>query len=587
MTESYRNSFTEDKNLLELSDAKLYTDDGHEFLVHRVVLAKSSKYFLALFYGMGCPKNDILIPGIKGEVLSNTLSYIYNGNIRADEENFCDLIVAADYFLLENLVSHLKILLPSKLSLDNSFAIFMVAIRINRMDIAKEIYRFIETHFEEVMNHKIEELCEIPFEPFKQLLSKRNLRVRNENVVWLAIVKWVEADSLNRLQYVPELMMCLKTNDVDELLATEIFQHGIVAKNKFLEKMGFENVSNSMHIFKLRQYITCRIWSNPEHIRSFSFHRWPLRLHFIANMYANVRSSGIQIFVTYDENTDLWRKVTEIDRTPEYLFFAYDYIYIFDIDRVTNNRFSIIEKQWLDFTSFRIPRRYYAVVMLQGLIYVIGGVSAITGVETYNVEVFDTEEDEWYETTPMLPITCFAAISFNESIYVVGNRRNLEAFVMIAQLYDPHTEIWHALPEPSVTRSQFALVAYDGELYVIGGSNADRPLKNVEVFNPNDNRWHTTTSLPHSFYFPVAVVINDKLIVYDSHLEDRNYMKTNPPVHWNSDRKCWDIIPESSPLCSLQVYNFFTVEDDEYMDLILKENKHPETVFERSPFYYI
>lgn len=110
--------------LLELSDGKLRTEDGRSFDIHKYVLAKRTEYFYAMFCGIGKKKSDVLIPGIKGEVLSNILCYIYTGNIHVTEENICDLIVASDYLLLNDLLSRLKEFLTRRLSAINCISIF-------------------------------------------------------------------------------------------------------------------------------------------------------------------------------------------------------------------------------------------------------------------------------------------------------------------------------------------------------------------------------------------------------------------------------------------------------------------------------
>lgn len=573
-------------DLFELSDATLRTEDGHLFPIHRFFLAKRSKYFLALFtYPGNEKKKDIVISDIGGEVMSNVLSHLYGGDMLVNEGNLCDLILASDYLALEDLLSYLKTHLASHLSTGNCLPIFTTANKIHQMDVLKESYRFIQTHFQEIVCIDSEIFCKLPPEFLKQFLADKNLRVESETVVWLAIVKWVEADRSNRLADVPVLMTCLKVDDVDEQLASEILQHQIVAENKFCETVNPESGNYSTNLLNFKQLIFKICWSNARQITwPFNIHRKPPFLYLVARYCTKFKTEGIQIFVTYDENIDLWRKVTEVNRSPDYMLLVNDCIYVFEAEERRHFRFSISEKQWHELDSFTVPRRNYAVVKLHGLIFVLGGMSVLTGGEMYDVDVYDPERNAWYSTTPLHPVTYFSAISLYGSIFVTGSRSRFAMYQMIAQEYNLLTEVWTVLPDPSVTRFEFALVAYRGMIYAIGGSNGSGMLKDVEVYDPVNSIWHTTTSLPHVYYFPRAVVINDDLIVYDNHLEDRTYLKTNPPVKWNAGEERWDIIEESSPLCKIYMYYFYTFDDTEGLSAVLSENRDSATIFEKSPF---
>lgn len=84
-------------NLLHLFDGKLHTEDGCTFNVHKYALAKNSRYFQALFCGLNKDKKDFRIPGIKGDVLSKILYYLYTGSFSVSFRSIADIMIAADY----------------------------------------------------------------------------------------------------------------------------------------------------------------------------------------------------------------------------------------------------------------------------------------------------------------------------------------------------------------------------------------------------------------------------------------------------------------------------------------------------------
>lgn len=567
---------------LELSDATLQTEDGHTFPIHRYKLAENSAYFLALFRYTGDDKNNLLIPGVEGGILRGVLDYVYTGTLHIAEENLCELIIAADYLALEKLQNYLETVAMKDLTVRNSIAIFAIALRINRVQLSKCAFRFIETNFENIVSNKTADFYEMHPELLKQVLNSRNLRVRSETIVWTTIVEWVEADLTDRLRHVPDLLKCLKVADVDEDLATEILGHNMVVKNKFCETMACENAVDSTSVIKFRH---CML-NNAAEIPQLEFYRRPSRLHFMARLNrSSVTITGIEIFVTYDESLDLWRKVTQFNSIlTKYLVAVGNYIYIADYNRIF--QYHIIEKQWRELPSFIITRRSgFCVVELQGLIYVLGG--GFLGGNIYNVEVYDPEEDAWRETTPVIPpIKNFQAIALDGSIYIVGWSGNLLGQGLIFQSYNPGTKIWSMLPEPSLTRISFDLIGYQGQLYLFQGKMGNSELKDVEIYDPKNNIWHSTTNLPYDYESPTAIVVDDRLIVFDTellscYLDYHHIYAKYPPVQWEPNQKRWNDVDESCEICNLRKHFFTTLEEIESINFISNENKDPATAFEK------
>lgn len=447
--------------------------------------------------------------------------------------------------------------------------------RISRYDFLKESYRIIEIHFEQIVRNTGETFCDLPLEILKPLFDDRNLRVGNKNVVWQAIVKWVKADLSNRLHRVPDLLLHFKISVVDESLAAEILTHDIVTKNAFCPTINFRSTTDYRNLLKLHQFF---VWNDTP---SFSFYipRKPLRLNFIADVH-QYHAVKAQIYVSYDENVDLWRKIIEVDLWPCFLASVDDCIYLFDVIERKKCRFNVIEKQWLEFGDFNIPRSSYVVVTLGRNIYILG-IYDLNDRHIYDVEIYDPEENAWHLTTPMLPIVdMISAVTVNGAIYIVGT--DIEGTRMCAQEYDPSTEIWNELPGPSVYRGpRFGLAAFSGKIYLTGGTYVNIST-NVEVFDTIHNVWYSIQNLPYVYKVPRALIVNHQLVVCEYPLFDE-YQEVEPPVLWDAEEICWETISEASPLFNIHCY-FFAVQDEDNITVISKENKMPTAVFEKSPF---
>ncbi|GBN86108.1 hypothetical protein AVEN_58184-1 [Araneus ventricosus] len=90
----------------EICDAILKTKDGCCFKVPRLILSENSTYFRALFLLDGRDKSNAVfsLSWFSGSAVKQILHYSYSGKIFLQEDNIVLLLLAADYFLLDDLL---------------------------------------------------------------------------------------------------------------------------------------------------------------------------------------------------------------------------------------------------------------------------------------------------------------------------------------------------------------------------------------------------------------------------------------------------------------------------------------------------
>jgi N-acetylneuraminic acid mutarotase len=157
-----------------------------------------------------------------------------------------------------------------------------------------------------------------------------------------------------------------------------------------------------------------------------------------------------------------------------------------------------VNNTWSTKTSMPTARLASAAVVVNGLLYVIGGCTdnACGGV-VGTVEVYDPVTDSWTTKSPMPTARRgFDAGVVNGVIYAVGGLGQSCYPCGTNEAYDPATDTWTTkapLPTPRTARIQ----AVNGLLYAMGGyDGCCSQFATVDAYNPLTDAWSTKASLP-------------------------------------------------------------------------------------------
>jgi len=144
-------------------------------------------------------------------------------------------------------------------------------------------------------------------------------------------------------------------------------------------------------------------------------------------------------------------------------------------------------------------------------------------------------EDSWVSKAPMNQARDgLGVVAVNGKIYAIGgstenhkegfDNAHRAEFVGTNECYDPVTDTWVTLADMPTPRSNFAIAAYQGKIYCIGGINGTKLDDHygmfpqivycdiVEVYDIAANSWSTRASVPYSTYrMSAASVVGGKI----------------------------------------------------------------------------
>eukprot|EP00756_Hemistasia_phaeocysticola_P061788 Hpha_TRINITY_DN5195_c0_g1::TRINITY_DN5195_c0_g1_i1::g.192934::m.192934/K10455/KLHL18; kelch-like protein 18 len=154
-----------------------------------------------------------------------------------------------------------------------------------------------------------------------------------------------------------------------------------------------------------------------------------------------------------------------------------------------------VRNEWKELPPMRSVRSAPACAVYKGELYVFGGFDGEA--EFHTVERFSPHLNQWAAADTLKPMpheACeLGAASLGDKVYVIGgtqSRHSPEEKVLdIVQEYDPHTNEWTVLPQMQTKRMCPAAVAFQGKLWVIGGSDGHAALSSVECYSPKTGRW--------------------------------------------------------------------------------------------------
>lgn len=386
------NLFHELRNLRQfgvLTDITLKSGDC-EVKAHRCVLAASSDYFRACLTSsmkeseLNCV---IELPLIDGDSLYRITDFIYGEDVLINEENIISILDSADKLNLDLLKHKCCTYLSTTLTPSTCFNIYYLADRYNCTELCQEIYSYICRNFEGACNS--EEYNQLSYEELLKYLSSDALSVKNESVVFQAILKWIQYSPDQRSSHLLDLFQTVRLRFMT-IQDIAQFIHPIMSAN------GPEST-----IFQTPGGYSCLL-------QVMNAYRW----HALPSNDPAKRLSDGQI----DRPRNYARKMAERNR----LFVlggddGYD-------DHSPFNSVLILDevlKEWIVGPSFSQARSVPGCVAVKDRICVIGGYDGTRASSL--MDIFDTTTSSWFVGFPLKQRRCSCVcVSYRDSIYCIG-----------------------------------------------------------------------------------------------------------------------------------------------------------------------
>ena len=542
----YKVKLTKDhvlRGLDELRNQELLCDvhlvaEGAKFPAHRVVLAAASPYFQAMFTG-GFKENQmsqITLNDTSSEGLECVLDAIYTGELLLSEENVCDVLAVASQLQLNEIVEHSKRFLVTNISAQNCLPFLSVAEKYDLQEVLGVCNKFFLENFDTVS--QLPKFTDISKEQLCTYLSDDRLKTSNGEIdVYRATLKWFEAyrsvkgsdkDSSDLADLMQYVRFPLIPNDT---LSDEILTNGLILNNAQVMKMIREALQfhSNDNVFlqplqegkqlKPRGEKMLALIDSTYKLEGQCFTAVKTKLHMIKEM-------GDKPFQTQFSEQAL---AVALRPGSLYVVTKGNYLFIFGADaeylRAVSMRFDVRKNTWLDLKP--PPQKVHvcmAVTLLEGNIYLIGGMHIIKGEEntidpsnlSASVSQYFIETNSWSKLQNLpRPLACHSAASQGNFVFCAGGYAQDLEFTDKLYAFDVVGKIWLSKASMNDKRGHFSLQALGEKLVACGGK------KSVEIYDIADDQWTLIQNEVLEHYFDLAtIILNDKVYVIGGSAKD-------------------------------------------------------------------
>lgn len=174
--------------------------------------------------------------------------------------------------------------------------------------------------------------------------------------------------------------------------------------------------------------------------------------------------------------------------------------------------------QWFDLPDMLHGRKGHSTAVCSGVLYSVGHHSVFSQESSRVVQCYVPGDSTWSTRASMPVGSCFsAAVAFQGQLYVIGgihhenDRKTVSARV---SRYNPAVDKWYPDTSMNCARQGLCAVVLDGSILAIGGCGVDETSRRtVERYEPQHGHWTLVESMVKKRCFASAAVVNGKVLV--------------------------------------------------------------------------
>ena len=506
-------------------------EDLARFNAHRVVLCAGSPFFYsALNNDMKESKEGLIrLEDMSKVAIEELLDYLYTGHIDVTQHNAFDLLKIADFLVIPSLKEVSSKFIIQSLSSSNCFMAYYLAVNYRCFELQEKARDFIYANFTRVVEH--EDFLNLTINEVEEWISSDEIRVRGEEDVFQAIVKWAEQNGDGEREKFFELFRHVRLIYLSRnYVLNEIFPHPLVTNDKACTAFVLDAVkdvsSGSEECFFAQAPRNClkttedclvvsadtktlcyvpyeNKWYQMADKAKSSFHSASA---YHGKVYINNKTGADYAIERFDPAVNSWAPLTSYSGEMSHFSAAVVYfqgsLYVIGGQKrgeVANcvHKYNADTNLWQEVAPMNVSRFLLCVVADKDNIYAIGGRADNQMLDV--VERFDSKMNSWCRVASMLEkklLPCVAIL--NTRVFLFGGYTSIRPPQVSSsiEMYDRTSNMWTAIQGISAPTRCFSVTSFKGSVYVIGNWTQESPGSFLRIYDVEKNEWKHCSSVP-------------------------------------------------------------------------------------------
>ena len=468
--------------VLEVSNDK----DQARFNAHRIVLCAASPFFYsALNNDVKESKEGLIrLEDTSKVAIEELLDYLYTGHVDVSQHNAFDLLKIADFLVIPSLKEVLSKFIIQTLSSSNCLMAYYSAVNYRCFELQENAREFIYANFTRVVEH--EDFLNLTISEVEEWISSDEIRVRGEEDVFQAIVKWVEQKGSGEREKFFELFRHVRLIYLSRnYVFNEIFPHPLVTNDKACTAFVLDTVkdvsSGSEECFFAQAPRNC-----------------------LKTTENGLIASGEKKTLCYVPSENKWYQMAGKTKSKNMCCASALYhgkLYISNGPGVDYaiKRFDPAVNSWAPLTSYsgQMSHFYAAVVYFQGSLYVIGGEKR--GEEANCVHKYNADTNLWQEVAPMnVSRSLLCAVADKDTMYAIGGVVDNQ-MLDVVERFDSKMNSWCRVASMLEKKFLPCVAILNARVFLFGGFTSIIPLhvcSRIEMYDPTSNMWTAIQCIP-------------------------------------------------------------------------------------------
>ena len=502
------------------------------FNAHRVVLSAASPFFYsALNSDMKESKEGLIrLEDTSKIAIEQLLDYLYTGHVDVTQHNAFDLLKIADFLVIPSLKEVSSKVIIQTLSSSNCLMVYYLAVNYRCIELQEKARDFIHANFTRVVEH--EDFLNLTVSEVEEWISSDEIKVRGEEDVFQAIVKWAEQNGDGEREKFFELFRHVRLIYLSRnYVLNEIFPHPLVTNDKACTAFVLDAVkdvsSGSEECFFAQAPRNClkttedclvvsadtktlcyvpyeNKWYQMADKAKSSFHSTSA---YHGKVYMN-NGPGVDYAIErFDPAVNSWAPLMSYSGEMSHFSAAVVYfqgsLYVIGGQKrgeVANcvHKYNADTNLWQEVAPMNVSRFLLCAVADKDNIYAVGGKANNQILDV--VERFDSKMNSWCRVASMLEkklLPCVAIL--NTRVFLFGGYTSIRPPQVSSSIdmYDPTSNMWTAIQGISAPTYFFGVTSFKGSVYVIGSQTQESPDSlSLRIYDVEKNEWKHCVSVP-------------------------------------------------------------------------------------------